>query len=62
MPADASPAATDRPEPPGGVDVERRETGVTVPPPRLRYSSSSASASGTPMWLQTFSRASGPTR
>ncbi|PWU46094.1 DUF3263 domain-containing protein [Micromonospora globispora] len=34
MPADASPAATDRPEPPGRVDVERRETAVTVPPPR----------------------------
>ncbi|MGC1212668.1 MAG: DUF3263 domain-containing protein [Micromonospora sp.] len=34
MPADASPAATDRPEPPGRFDVERREAGVTVPPPR----------------------------
>lgn len=34
MPTDASPAATDRPEPPGRVEVGRRETGVTVPPPR----------------------------
>ncbi|MFU8874873.1 DUF3263 domain-containing protein [Micromonospora sp. SL4-19] len=34
MPADASAAATDRPEPSGHADVARRETGVTVPPPR----------------------------
>ncbi|OKI52898.1 DUF3263 domain-containing protein [Micromonospora sp. CB01531] len=34
MPADASAAATDRPEPSGPADVARREAGVTVPPPR----------------------------
>ncbi|MFG2055470.1 DUF3263 domain-containing protein [Micromonospora sp. NPDC048930] len=34
MPADASAAATDRPEPSGSADVVRREPGVTVPPPR----------------------------
>lgn len=34
MPADASTAATARPEPPGPADVARREAGVTVPPPR----------------------------
>ncbi|NES16726.1 MULTISPECIES: DUF3263 domain-containing protein [Micromonospora] len=34
MPADAAPAATDRPEPSGPADVARREAGVTVPPPR----------------------------
>ncbi|WP_406040210.1 DUF3263 domain-containing protein [Micromonospora sp. NBC_00898] len=33
MPADASAAATDRPEP-SGVDVEHRPGGVAVPPPR----------------------------
>ncbi|WP_446217204.1 DUF3263 domain-containing protein [Micromonospora sp. IBHARD004] len=35
MSADASAAATDRPEPSGRVDVERRQGGgVVVPPPR----------------------------
>ncbi|MFE9693101.1 DUF3263 domain-containing protein [Micromonospora sp. NPDC005806] len=34
MPADASAAATDRPEPSGPTDTARRESGVTVPPPR----------------------------
>ncbi|WP_319459989.1 DUF3263 domain-containing protein [Micromonospora sp. RTP1Z1] len=34
MSADASAAATDRPEPSGRVDVERRQGGVAVPPPR----------------------------
>ncbi|MEV0429832.1 DUF3263 domain-containing protein [Micromonospora sp. NPDC050495] len=34
MPADASPAATDRPEPSGSAAVTRRDAGATVPPPR----------------------------
>ncbi|MCW3839221.1 DUF3263 domain-containing protein [Micromonospora yasonensis] len=34
MPADASAAATDRPEPSGPAHAARREAGVTVPPPR----------------------------
>ncbi|MGR6322454.1 DUF3263 domain-containing protein [Micromonospora soli] len=34
MPADASAAATDRPEPSGPAETTRRESGVTVPPPR----------------------------
>ncbi len=34
MPADASAAATDRPEPSGSADAARREAGVTIPPPR----------------------------
>ncbi|RZU71969.1 uncharacterized protein DUF3263 [Micromonospora kangleipakensis] len=34
MSADASAAATDRPEPSGRVDVERRQGGGVVPPPR----------------------------
>ncbi|SCG53461.1 DUF3263 domain-containing protein [Micromonospora inositola] len=34
MPTDASAAATDRPEPSGRVEVERRQGGVAVPPPR----------------------------
>ncbi|KKJ93382.1 DUF3263 domain-containing protein [Micromonospora sp. HK10] len=34
MPADASPAATDRPEPSGSAAVARRDAGATVPPPR----------------------------
>lgn len=34
MPADAAPAATDRPEPSGPAGIGSREAGVTVPPPR----------------------------